>query len=157
MAIEITRVNLSEIVQETLLDYYNDFEKEGISPQISIPAVPLYAQCDLMSIKRILSNLLSNALRYGKEGKVVGIELREEKDTIWVDIWNKGAVISKSDIEHIFERTYTGEYSRNPSIRGNELGLTIVKRLVELQNGNIVVTSEAEGRTVFSFSLKKSK
>lgn len=155
IAIEITRVNLSEIVQEILLEFYNDFEKETIIPQINIPASPLYVHGDPMSIKRILINLFSNALRYGKEGKIVGIELREEKDRIWVDVWNKGTALSKSDIEHIFERTYTGKYSRNPSIRGNGLGLAIVKRLVELQNGNITVISEVEGRTVFSFYLKK--
>ncbi len=157
IAIELIRVNLSEVVQDTLLDFYDDFEKEAIRPQINIPTFPLYVQGNPMSIKRILINLFSNALRYGKEGKVVGVELREEKDRIWVDIWNKGSVIIKSDIEHIFKRTYTGEYSRNPSIRGNGLGLAIVKKLVELQNGNITVSSEAEGRTVFSFYLKKSE
>lgn len=157
ITIELIRVNLSEIVQDTLLDFYDDFEKEAIRPQINIPTFPLYVQGNPMSIKRILINLFSNALRYGKEGKVVGIELREEKDRIWVDVWNKGSVISKSDIEHIFKRTYTGEYSRNPSIRGNGLGLAIVKKLVELQMGNITVSSEAEGRTVFSFYLEKSE
>lgn len=155
ISIEITRINLSEIVQEILLDFYNDFEKEAIRPQINIPSSILYVQGDYISIKRILNNLFSNALRYGKEGKVVGIELREEEDRIWVDIWNKGATISESDIEHIFERTYTGEYSRNPNIRGNGLGLTIVKRLIELQNGNISVRSEVDGRIIFSFYLKK--
>lgn len=155
ITIEITRVNLSEVVQENLLDFYNDFEKEAIRPQINIPNFPLYVLGDLMSIKRILSNLLSNALRYGKDGKVIGVELREEKDWIWVDIWNKGTIISKSHIDHIFERTYTGEHSRNPGLKGNGLGLAIVKRLVELQNGSITVTSEAEDKTMFSFSLKK--
>jgi len=157
IAIETNRVNISEIAQETLLDFYNDFEKQDIIPQINIPVSSFYVQGDSMSIKRILSNLFSNALRYGKTGKIVGVELREEKDRIWVDVWNRGAVLSKSDIEHIFERTYTGEYSRNPSIRGNGLGLAIVKKLVELQEGNITIVSEGEGRTVFSFNLKKSE
>ncbi|MBG9791445.1 hypothetical protein ABD76_02440 [Paenibacillus dendritiformis] len=156
IAIEISRINLSGVVQETLLDFYYDFEKEDITPKINIPDYPLYVLGDPMSIRRILSNLLSNALRYGKEGKIVGIELREEKDWIWLDIWNKGTVISKSNIEHIFERTYTGEYSRNPVLKGNGLGLAIVKRLVELQNGSITVTSEPEDKTVFSFSLKNA-
>ena len=155
ITIEIKKIDLSEVVQDTLLDFYNDFEKEDITPQINIPCFPLYVLGDPMSIKRILGNLLSNTLRYGKKGKLVGIELREEEDWIWVDVWNKGVTISKTQINHIFERTYTGEYSRNPESRGNGLGLAIVKRLVEMQNGNITVTSEIEGKTVFSFSLKK--
>ncbi|KOP72402.1 hypothetical protein AMS59_15845 [Lysinibacillus sp. FJAT-14745] len=155
ITIEIKKIDLSEVVQDTLLDFYNDFEKEDITPQINIPCSPLYVLGDPMSIKRILGNLLSNTLRYGKKGKLVGIELREEEDWIWVDVWNKGVTISKTQINHIFERTYTGEYSRNPESRGNGLGLAIVKRLVEMQNGNITVTSGIEGKTVFSFSLKK--
>ncbi|QPQ30409.1 sensor histidine kinase [Lysinibacillus sp. JNUCC 51] len=155
ITIEIKKIDLSEVVQDTLLDFYNDFEKEDITPQINIPCFPLYVLGDPMSIKRILGNLLSNTLRYGKKGKLVGIELREEEDWIWVDVWNKGVTISKTQINHIFERTYTGEYSRNPESRGNGLGLAIVKRLVEMQNGNITVTSEIKGKTVFSFSLKK--
>ena len=74
-----------------------------------------------------------------------------------MDVWNKGVSISKSQINHIFERTYTGEYSRNPQSRGNGLGLAIVKRLVEMQNGNIIVTSEIEGKTVFLFSKTQLK
>ena len=61
------KIDLSEVVQDTLLDFYNDFEKEDISPQINIPCFPLYVLGDPMSIKRILGNLLSNTLRYGKK------------------------------------------------------------------------------------------
>lgn len=155
IAIELRRVNISEILQDTLLDFYDDFVKYDITPQINIPHHPFYVQGDSFSIKRILNNLFANAIHYGKEGKIVGVELRDEKDKVGVDVWNRGAVVSRNDLEHIFDRTYTGEYSRNPSIRGNGLGLAIVKGLVELQDGNIVVEKKEEDIIVFSFYLKK--
>jgi len=106
-----------------------------------------------------MNNLLSNALRYGKDGKVIGISIKEEENKIWIDVWNKGEVIKESDIPYIFERTYTGDSSRtnHSKIKGNGIGLTVAKKLVELQNGEIIVRSEDKEGTKFSFYLHRYK
>jgi signal transduction histidine kinase len=153
--LNLQQLHLGEIVPEVLFDFYPDFMKAAITPQIKIPDAPVYAKADIICLRRILSNLISNALRYGQDGKEIGITLREEEKLVWIDVWDKGKGISSQDIHHIFDRLYTGEASRNASLQGTGLGLTITKNLVEKQGGQITVTSKANEKTIFSFSLPK--
>lgn len=154
--LEMRKVNLTEIVPEVLLGFYPDFVHVGITPTVEIPQGPVYVHGNEAYLRRILNNLLSNALRYGKDGKEIGINLREEPGQVWVDVWDRGQGIPAQDLPHIFERLYTGEASRNTSLRGTGLGLTIARNLVEKQGGRISVTSTPYGKTVFSFYLIKN-
>ncbi|TJY42827.1 HAMP domain-containing histidine kinase [Cohnella pontilimi] len=150
---EFGRVNLTELVPEILLDFYPEFTKADITPIIKLPDKPVYVRADAAHLRRILNNLISNALRYGREGKEIGISLREEPNVVWVEVWDRGNGVAEQDLPRIFERLYTGEASRNSTLQGTGLGLTIAKNLVEKQGGRIAVTSAPHEKTVFSFSL----
>lgn len=152
---ELRRVNLTELIPDIALGLYPEFVKAEITPVIEIPDTPLFVMGDAACLQRILNNLLSNALRYGRDGKVIGIGLREEADAVWIDVWDRGKGIAAQDLPRVFERLYTGEASRNASLRGTGLGLTIAKNLVEKQGGRITVSSKPNEKTVFSFSLAK--
>jgi two-component system phosphate regulon sensor histidine kinase PhoR len=152
---ELQKVDLSKIVQVALLGFYPDFMKIEITPVVDIPNTHYYVKADAAYLRRVLDNLLSNALRYGQDGKEIGIAIREETGFVWVEVWDRGKGISAEDLPHVFERLYTGEASRNTSLRGAGLGLTIAKNLVEKQGGQITVSSEPGERTVFSFCLMK--
>ncbi|MDQ7095749.1 HAMP domain-containing sensor histidine kinase [Desulfosporosinus sp. PR] len=153
---ELQKVNLTEIVPEVLVGFYPDFVQAGITPAVNIPDAPLYVWGDVAYLRRILNNLLTNALRYGQDGKEIGIGLREAPEMVWVEVWDRGKGIRAQDLPHIFERLYTGEASRNTSLRGSGLGLTIVKNQVEKQGGRITVASIPGEKTIFSFGLRKS-
>ncbi len=155
LPIDLHPINLRDIVQEVLLGFYPDFQKAALTPTVRIPDHPLNVMGDRLHLRRVLENLLSNALRYGREGREIGIGVREETDFVWVDIWDRGKGISPQDLPRVFERFYTGEASRNASLRGTGLGLTITKNLVEKQGGQISVSSKPDEKTVFSFSLIK--
>lgn len=151
--LEIKRVNLSEIVRQNVILFYNDFMQKGIELVFNIPDKDIYALGDEGSINRILNNLVSNSLKYGAEGKVIGIDVKQDKDRVYINVWDKGKGIPKDDIGYIFERLYTAEKSRNRKLQGSGIGLTIVKKLVEKQKGEIKVTSIPYEKTTFSFSL----
>ena len=153
--IQLQKINLTEQIQNTLVSYYHDFTCENIEPIIQIPDKPLFVLGDGSSIDRIMQNLLSNALRYGKDGRIVGIALKEEANRVWVNVWDKGKGIPIKDQKFIFDRLYTAETSRGDNICGSGLGLTIAKKLVEKQEGEIFVSSIPEEKTTFSFYLKK--
>ncbi|MCH5584425.1 HAMP domain-containing histidine kinase [Shimazuella sp. AN120528] len=153
--LKLEKINLVKIVPEIILSFYPDFVKAEITPTIKLPETPLYVQVDKVCLRRILNNLLSNSLRYGTDGKEIGIALREEESLVWVDVWDRGKGIPAQDIPHIFDRLYTGEASRNSSLQGTGLGLTITKNLVEKQGGRITVTSTPNKKTIFSFCLTK--
>ncbi|MCR8842601.1 HAMP domain-containing histidine kinase [Paenibacillus sp. SC116] len=152
---ELVEVNLTGILQEVLVEFYPNFQKAAITPIVNIPDSPLYVMSNQIQLRRVIENLMSNALRYGLDGKEVGVAVREQSDYVWVDIWDRGKGISPQDLSRVFERFYTGAASRNQSLRGTGLGLTITKSLVEKQGGQITVSSIVGGITVFSFSLIK--
>lgn len=108
-------------------------------------------------MQRILFNLLSNAVRYGSEGKYLGIFLRQDKNSVYIDITDKGNGIEKQFADRVFERLYTMEDSRNRKIQGNGLGLTIAKNLAVQLGGDLYLESTPHLKTTFTVRLKKIK
>ncbi len=153
--IRLVKTDLTDLAEEVIAAFYKDFVMKGITPEIQLPKERVYVLGDRISLQRILNNLVSNALKYGKDGRVIGISLREVSDKVWVDVWDRGNGIPEQDLPLVFNRLYTSEVSRNSSMRGTGLGLAITKQLVEKQNGEIEVSSVLGKKTVFSFSLIK--
>lgn len=151
--IRLVKTDLTDLAEEVIAAFYQDFVMNGITPEIQLPKQPVYVWGDRISLQRILNNLISNALKYGKAGRVTGISVREEADKVWLDVWDRGNGIPEQDLPLVFNRLYTSEVSRNSSMRGTGLGLAITKQLVEKQNGEIKVSSIPGEKTVFSFSL----
>lgn len=154
--LNIKRVNISEIVRQSMVLLYNEFTKLSIEPKINIPQEDLYALGDEVAINRILNNLISNSLKYGIDGGAIGLDLREEGKNIVIDIWDKGKGIPENDMPFIFNRLYTLEKSRNRKLQGSGLGLTIAKKLAENQLGKLTACSIPYEKTTFTFTLKKS-
>jgi signal transduction histidine kinase len=155
--LSLTRIDLAELIRTTLLDFYPDFMERSITPAVLMPDKSMYVNGNADALRRMLDNLIANALRYGADGKEIGVGVREEAQFAVVDIWDTGKGISAEDLPHIFERLYTSELSRNTSLRGTGLGLTIAKTLIEKQGGTITAASIPGEKTVFSFSLPMDK
>lgn len=153
--IEMVKINICELCRENVLGYYELLMQKNFVVDIVIPEQTIFVQGDRESIDRILCNLLTNAIRYGSDGKYVGLFLREEKDFVYIDVIDKGKGIEKQFAASVFERLYTMEDSRNRSIQGNGLGLTIARNLARQMGGDILLQSEPEVQTVFTVKLRK--
>ncbi len=153
--IELTKVNINELCRENVLGFYELLLQKEFTVDVSIPEQKLFVLGEKESIDRILNNLLSNAVRYGSDGKYIGFFLREEDGFLAIDIADKGRGIEKEFAESVFERLYTMEDSRNRQIQGNGLGLTIAKNLAKQMGGDILLESEPGVKTVFTVKLKK--
>ncbi|WP_027624063.1 sensor histidine kinase [Clostridium lundense] len=151
--LDIKKINLSEIIRQNIILFYNDFTKEEIEPAIDLPHEDIYVMGDKKAVERILNNLISNAIKYGYEGKSIGINLKCNEENVQVIVWDKGRGIPKENLSSIFERLHTLEKSRNKSLQGSGLGLTIVKKLIEMQKGTITVKSTPYEKTEFIFTL----
>lgn len=151
----LTRVNINEICRKNILAYYDVLSAKGFTVEVDIPEEPLYALGNEVELERILNNLLSNSIRYGSDGLVIGLNVRSTFDMIYVDVWDKGKGMNEIDQNRIFERMYTLEDSRNKLYQGSGLGLTITKRLIEQLGGEITLHSVPFERTTFTFSLKR--
>src|SRR5699024_12699121 len=102
---------------------------------VRIPEEDCLIMADHQSLIRIIGNLIKNAVHYGKDGKVLGLELTETTNDFQLRIWDQGSGISNVDIGNDFERMYRSDYSRNDSFGGSGVGLSIAKELVEQNYG----------------------
>jgi PAS domain S-box-containing protein len=128
---------------------YSDYDFET-----QIPAQPLFALGDLVSVQVILENLLQNAVNYSEPGSVITATLTERGDHAVVGIIDQGVGIPKDKLGMIFER-YRRFTETGRKVPGFGLGLYITKKLVEAQQGRIWVASELGHGSRFYFSLKK--
>lgn len=152
---ELTKFAVNELCRENVLGYYDILQQKDFRGEISIPEKAVYVRGNEEAVQRILQNLLSNALRYGSDGKYLGLFLREEENHVYIDVADKGKGIDRESAAHVFDRLYTMEDSRNREIQGTGLGLTIAKNLAKAMGGDIILNSIPYKKTVFTVELCK--
>lgn len=155
MDIELSRINVCEVCRESILDFYKILTNNEFQVDIDMPENPIYVQGNTEALQRILFNLISNVIRYGADGKYLGLFLRTDEKTVYIDVTDKGKGIDKSFAESVFDRLFTMEDSRNRNIQGNGLGLTIAKNLALQLGGTIALDSTPYEKTTFTVKLKK--
>lgn len=153
--IKLSKININEICRENVLEFYDILLQKECNVDVSIPETPVFVQGDKDALQRILYNLLSNVIRYGMDGKYLGVCLRQDNSSVYIDVSDKGKGIEQEFVPHVFDRLFTMEDSRNREIQGNGLGLTIAKNLVQKLGGDISVSSIPNVKTTFTVKLKK--
>ena len=155
MDIELSRVDICEMCRESVLDFYELLSNKKFYVKVDMPETPIYIQGNKEALQRILFNLISNVIRYGADGKYLGISLQDDDRNVYVDVTDKGKGIDKAFADSIFDRLFTMEDSRNRNIQGNGLGLTIAKNLAQRLGGTITLESIPHEKTTFTVRLKK--
>lgn len=155
MDMELSRIDVCEVCRESILDFYGILTNNHFQVDIDIPETAVYVHGNKDAMQRILFNLISNVIRYGADGKYLRISLRTDKNTVYIDVIDKGKGIDKNFADNVFDRLFTMEDSRNRNIQGNGLGLTISKNLALQLGGDITLDSTPNVKTVFTVKLKK--
>lgn len=145
----LTKVNLNNILTEILLSFTEQFEEKGITPSIAFLKSPTYVMAEETMLKRIITNLISNAIRYGSKQLWLGIS---GTDKIEVEFQNTVEFTKNIDISRMFDKYYTDNLSRSQS--GSGLGLYIVKILSEKMNGNVTADFNGNKLTVILSLMK---
>lgn len=153
--IPLTRVNMNELCRKNILAFYDILDSKGFKVSIHLPDTDIFALGNEEALDRVMNNLISNAIKYGSDGNIVGLLLRCDEQFVYVDVWDKGKGIDEQNKDRVFERMYTLEDSRNKFYQGSGLGLTITKRLIEKQKGEISLKSKPYEETVFTVKLKR--
>ncbi len=105
-------------------------------------------------MKQVVVNLLQNAIKYTEKGKVE-VLVEEEKLYGKIIVRDTGIGIPPNDLDRIFERFYRVDKMRSRSVGGTGLGLAIVKHILEAHGTAMIVNSECNIGSEFSFKLKK--
>lgn len=155
MELEISRINICEVCRENILDFYELLKQKEFQVEVKIPEEAVFIMGNKEALHRILYNLISNVVRYGLDGRYLGLVLRSVKNDVYIDVIDKGKGIEKEFAGNVFERLFTMEDSRNRRIQGNGLGLTIAQTLAQQLGGEIVLESEPNVKTTFTVKLHK--
>lgn len=135
--------DLAELLRETIAAHYADFEEKQITLTIDIPDDTLPCEMDSLQIGRAITNLLTNALRYGREKGKVLVRLRDDVLTVADD----GKPIDPDFAERIFD-PFSREDSSRRTKEGSGLGLSISAKIVEMHGGELLLNQEfGEGYT----------
>ncbi len=115
----------------------------------------LKIKADKKKIEQVIYNLINNALNYTGEDKTVVIELKSLNNIYRLSITNSGNLLSKEELDHVFDKYYRNNKNHKRKVYGTGLGLSIVKNILLLHNYNYGVTSSKGEGTVFYFDIKK--
>ena len=126
---DLRQVNICNVLRDALSDNYADFSSMGFAVDADIQDAPVMCLCDKDTLRRILQNLLKNALVHGRE------HLRVRLEGGVIEIANKANNLAGIDAERIFERFYTSDAARTSGNTG--LGLAIARELVTRMGGTI--------------------
>lgn len=117
---------------------------------------PMFVQADRFRIRQVLTNLVVNSVKYGKEYGETRIDFYDRGETILIEVTDNGIGIGQEHLPRLFERFYRVDKSRSREQGGTGLGLAIVKHIIEAHDQTISASStEGEG-TTFSFTLAKN-
>ncbi|NFN14269.1 HAMP domain-containing histidine kinase [Clostridium botulinum] len=133
-----SRLEIVSLIEQMVGEYTPIFNKENLEVIKDITDKDIFINADIEKIVRVLENLLTNAIKYSVKNSKVLIKLFEENDYVVVSVLNKAKDITEDDLKNIFERFYKVDKSRKEQ-DSTGLGLSIVKRIVELHNGEIDV------------------
>jgi signal transduction histidine kinase len=147
-------VNLSEQVRNILEMQSMFFQGKNVQIHIDIPD-DIFVQADLIQIKELFDNLISNAVKYSQPiGVDITLNAQKKDDFVLISIKDAGIGLESNQIEHVFDEFYKVDSSRH-DLQSTGLGLPICRRIVEKHGGKIWVESEGKGKgTTFFFTLK---
>ena len=159
----LERIHLDPVLTDAVLSFTNQFKEKNMTPSIQFSDQLAYVRADEVMLKRILTNLVSNALRYGSEELAVRISCDAFVDShgdfvdscgdfVEVEFENKIRNGETIEADRLFDKFYTANSSRSHS--GSGLGLYIVKVLAEKMGGG-VSAGVRDGRVVIRLVLVK--
>ncbi len=153
--VEKVNINVKELLKQLVVEYYPFFLKEDLECRLHFGKEKYEIQADSKLLFRVFENLISNAVRYsGENSKYIDINLESEGEKIYIHFINYDNIIPGYQQEFIFNRFYKIEQSRAHDSDSSGLGLAIAKTIVELNDGDISVSSK-ENKTIFTVTFNK--
>ena len=148
---EKQKYDLSEQICECMLGYENEWERKNIDIDTDIDdGITVCTDSELLGV--VWNNLLSNAIKFTEPGGKVSVSAKRTGNSVRVSISDTGCGIDSETGKHIFDKFYQGDTSHASS--GNGLGLALVKRIIDIINGEIEVSSELGSGSTFTVIIK---
>ncbi|WP_397538818.1 sensor histidine kinase [Rummeliibacillus pycnus] len=147
------RIELSRMIKELVRQYQWAIGEKGIMLSYNLPEISI--EGDPVLLNNVFDNLLTNAMKYNRDGGRMDISLEEHANNIIISFSDTGIGMTKEQQLRIFDRFYRADTSRTKSTPGTGLGLSIVKSIITMHHGSITVDSALNQGTTFTITLPK--
>lgn len=148
--------SLSDLIHDVGQKFMPTATSAGVRLTVNAPAVGVYANADVGLLERVLENLISNAIRHTPAEGQVTLRVREDADKIAIEVEDTGSGIAAEDLPNIFDRYFRGS-NVTRAHDGAGLGLAIAKRIIELHEGEISVSSDLGKGSTFRIYLPRMR
>jgi len=155
--LEIREFNIVELAKDVLDQLELKAKESNIELSIKKEILTEFVLGDSDKIQQVFANLISNSIKYGKEGGKTEVRFFDMNDNILIEIADDGIGMSEEHLPRLFERFYRVDKNRSRKIGGTGLGLAIVKHIIEAHNQTINVRSTVNVGSTFSFILEKAE
>lgn len=155
--LDITNFDINRLITQTIVGFEKVVDEKNIKVDIELCDELCVVKADKDSIKRVITNLFDNAVKFTPQNGNISVKLTESSQEINIAIKNTGKGISHDEQKLIFERFYKEDKSRSKNKNGTGIGLYIVKSIINRHGKTITVESIENEYTEFKFALPKGK
>ncbi len=155
LTIQRSPVKLRELIEDAFVTTMRGGEARAIVPRLELPRHLSTVLADKDLLRLALNNVLTNAIKYNRDGGTVTLRASENDDTVIIEISDEGVGIAAADQGRIFEKFFRAESSEARAREGHGLGLALAKQVIDLHYGRMEVESELGVGTTFTIMLEK--
>lgn len=157
MILKKSSFDINEAIRLVVIGLEQRLEEKNIRISLNFSSESCYVFADSDSIKRVLTNLLDNAVKFTDEDGVISITVTPKQQEVSVSVRNSGCGIPKDQQHMIFERLYKVDKSRSINRNGTGIGLYLVKSIIRAHGKDISVNSIEGQYAEFTFSLDRGR
>jgi two-component system phosphate regulon sensor histidine kinase PhoR len=155
--LQLRKLDVHQIIQKVSENAKLQLEEAGALLSTHLQASKTEIMADDVHFSNIIFNLLDNAIKYGKQNPQITIDTSNEGDQLVIRVIDNGIGMNKETQNHIFEKFYRAHTGNLHDVKGFGLGLTYVKKMMDLQGGKISVESEVGQGTTFTLRFPLSR
>jgi len=152
----IERLELKSILQEQLEFFKAQADRTGITLSLEAPDEEYPVRLDRKDLDRITMNLVSNGIKYNREGGILTVSIHRDKEAVVVKVGDTGIGMSEEEMKGLFAEFYRVKNPHTSGIPGTGLGLATVKRIIGEYNGSIRVDSRLGEGSTFTVTLPRA-
>jgi len=153
MTLERTDFDINDVIRESLDMMEPRFKDKNLFADAVFDGERMTVNADREKIKRVLQNLIDNAIKFSNDSGDITVETKANHDKAEIYVKDTGKGISDEEINHVFDRFFKADASRGLDKSGVGLGLSIVKEFIKAHGETIEVHQRPEGGTEFMFTL----
>ena len=148
-----TSFSLDEQIRQSIVDLESEWDKTNIEFDVDMISINYFGNEALL--RHVWYNILSNAIKFSPNRGTITISLKKEKNKLIASFSDEGPGLSEDSKKHIFDKFYQGDTSHKEE--GNGLGLSLVKKIVSLEDGEIIAENITGSGCKFTVILNTKK